>query len=150
MDWCCRGMLLLLAVALWSRRRVNRALEILKYELLYRLKNVGRVPLCNCQRDRAPHYKTYSFFMCWRCMSILGSMYLLRYNQTVHDFVLGGMEKWTNTALTVTAMMLILPTMIDGVRQYGFNKESTNRRRIVTGIMVGIGFHIVKHHLLKN
>lgn len=129
---------------------MNQALEILKYELLYRLKNVGRVPLCNCRRDRAPHYKTYSFFMCWRCTSILGSMYLLRYNQMAHDVFLGMISKWEMSALWVCAILLVMPTAYDGVRQYGFNKESTNRRRILTGVMAGVGLHIIKHHILKG
>lgn len=38
---------------------------------------------------------------------------------------------------------LVLPVVVDGTCQYGFKKESTNRRRFITGLLAGIGTGIL-------
>ena len=58
-------------------------------------------------------------------------------------------EEWFQSILSeavwvVIALLLLAPTTIDGVRQYGFGKESTNARRISTGILAGAGLFILK------
>ena len=49
----------------------------------------------------------------------------------------------------VFSITLILPTLIDGIRQYGFNKESPNRRRIVTGFIAGFGLFLLKILIMR-
>ena len=58
-------------------------------------------------------------------------------------------EEWfqamfSEAVWVVIALLLISPTTIDGVRQYGFSKESTNARRIFTGMLAGAGLFILK------
>ena len=36
-------------------------------------------------------------------------------------------------------ILLIVPTYLDGFIQAYYNKESTNMRRLITGLMAGIG-----------
>lgn len=43
----------------------------------------------------------------------------------------------------VYAGVLILPTLVDGVRQYFFRRESTNKRRVVLGCISGVGLWVL-------
>ena len=36
-------------------------------------------------------------------------------------------------------ILLIVPTYLDGFIQAYYNKESTNMRRLITGLMAGVG-----------
>lgn len=86
---------------------------------------IGKKPLCNKRFDRSPHIGTYCFILCWRCSSIaIGSASsLLLYKSVASNL----------------AVLLIIPTFIDGVLQYKYKIESTNIRRIVTGLLAGFG-----------
>lgn len=111
--------------------------------LKYRINNIGKLPICNCKRDRAPIIMGYSFLLCWRCTSILISLLGMRIlfennlemNQLIQDNVL---------MVIILAVILVFPTTFDGIRQYVFHKESTNKRRIITGFIAGYGLFLIK------
>lgn len=111
--------------------------------LNFRLKNIGRVPICNCKRDRAPVFMGYSFILCWRCTSILFSLLGMRiFFDNNLQFKL--MIKENIVAFSLLATILVIPTTIDGIRQYIFKKESTNKKRIITGFVAGYGIFLLK------
>ncbi|TGO02632.1 hypothetical protein PN36_21685 [Candidatus Thiomargarita nelsonii] len=97
-------------------------------ELIHRLSKIGKLPVCNLRGDRAPHICGICFPLCWRCTSIIASFLLSH-----HILVL-----WIEIN-SVIALLLCVPTVIDGTLQYYFYIESTNFRRIWTGILAGVG-----------
>ena len=83
-------------------------------------------PICNCNPHRAPRFEGYSFPLCWRCTAIIFALFALHLNGPL----------WL-------AMVLILPCLIDGTAQYGFGFESSNLRRIITGLLAGSGIAMI-------
>ena len=97
-----------------------------------RVIHVGHLPICNFQRQRAPHIGRWCFPLCWRCSSILGGVLLGGY--------LNASSYKMATIHHAYALLLVLPTTLDGILQYRFKRESTNARRIWSGLLAGIGF----------
>lgn len=119
----------------------SRVIKSIQYQITFRIKNIGRVPICNCRKDRAPHIGEYSFVLCWRCTSILSVFYLMKalsVNEIINHYWTNHTHNWL-----VLSFLLIVPTVIDGIRQYGFGVESTNPRRITTGLLAGIGLYLL-------
>lgn len=50
--------------------------------------------------------------------------------------------------ISFLCLCLILPTLSDGVKQYIFDVESTNKKRIFTGIIAGIGIYFYMYFIL--
>lgn len=100
-------------------------------DVLERFQSIGIKPLCNMRADRAPHIGKYYFVLCWRCSSISIGM-LLSYSYI--------------TVLSPNiAIYLIIPTVADSILQYYVNIESSNIRRLVSGLFAGIGIgYLVK------
>ena len=84
-------------------------------------------PLCNKRSDRAPRLFGKPFILCWRCTGILIGYILSKFIATT-----GLMPK------TILPLLLLIPCAIDGTLQYGFGIESTNIRRVTTGILAGL------------
>lgn len=105
--------------------------------LRYRLFHFGKVPLCNIQRHRAPCLGQFCFPLCWRCTSIIGTFLLCRYLLFPHVQI-------RSYQIYFVVMFCLAPTIIDGSVQYYYHKESTNRRRIVTGMLAGFGLFLLK------
>lgn len=101
--------------------------------LTYRLLSIGRRPICNLHYDRAPHWRGICFPLCWRCTSIIISFEVSHY-----------MLAFSVNVNLLPALFLCLPMTIDGIGQYFFHKESTNMRRIWTGVLAGIGLAFLK------
>jgi len=102
--------------------------------LIYRSLNIGKLPVCNLRADRAPHICGLCFPFCWRCTSIIAG-FLLSNNTLV---------LWIEMNFFI-ALFLCIPTVIDGTLQYYLKIESTNFRRIWTGLLAGIGLSFVMH-----
>lgn len=97
--------------------------------------NLGKKPLCNGKPERAPHIKGFCFPLCWRCLSIslsvlTSSVFISFYKKYLSQHCI---------IISISSIILILPCLIDGFRQYFLNKESRNCRRIFTGVLAGIG-----------
>lgn len=100
-----------------------------------KLYSFGKSPICNDRPDRAPHIGPFCFPLCWRCSSYLLGVLLFGLFQSVllNIYLKSGLFS------IITIMVFTgLPLIIDGIRQYYFGKESTNRRRILTGILAGL------------
>ncbi len=50
--------------------------------------------------------------------------------------------------LLLIIIILLLPMIIDGVRQYVFDIESNNIKRFITGMMFGFGISILTQKLI--
>ena len=104
------------------------------------LRKIGKKPLCNGRKECAPQILGYSFILCWRCTALIGTIMtccLLSY------FVFGSIYSNADIYLNIFGCILVLPTLFDGIRQYFFDVESNNRRRIVFGIISGVGLWII-------
>lgn len=105
-------------------------------EITKRLSSVGKAPVCNLKPERAPRYGGFCFPLCWRCTGIALGMFVpdsLPYVKIHADsFILLGL-----------GVLLIIPALYDGIRQYVFKVESNNRRRFITGFIAGTGMNMV-------
>ena len=99
--------------------------------VIMRLEAAGNRPICNLRKERAPRFRNYCFPLCWRCTSILIGI------------VFAGLIERPDVPILAT--LLILPTMIDGGLQQWYKVESTNTRRILTGLMAGVGVGCIVH-----
>lgn len=98
-------------------------------ELQNRISLIGKAPICNQISERAPKINGYVFIFCYRCTGvILGGLIasLLKY---LHVFD-------QSIALLI---VFTLPCLIDGLLQKLNIHESTNRRRLITGLLFGVG-----------
>jgi uncharacterized membrane protein len=89
-----------------------------------------KIALTNCHRlpERSFFWKQKQFLLCARCTGIYIGYF------TLPLFILDLIAipfYWT--------ILMIVPTYIDGFVQAYFNKESTNNRRFITGLISGIG-----------
>jgi len=91
------------------------------------MKNIA-LTFCHRKPERSFFWKGKQFPMCARCTGIhIGylSMPILFLEYAYIDF-------WI-------AVLMVLPTYIDGTLQAFLNWESNNWRRLITGILAGIG-----------
>lgn len=106
------------------------------------LAMIGKVPLCNKKKERAPHIFGLCFPLCYRCSGIiLGAIFCLIINlvKYIPD----------NLINILICIVLALPLIIDGVRQYFFNKLSNNTLRLLTGVFFGYSLSLAVN-LLKS
>lgn len=102
-----------------------------RWSIVFRL---GRAPLCNGRSDRAPHLGTYCLPVCFRCLgALVGAALLCGLGAELRC------DGWN----TVVAVLLMVPCAIDGVRQYALGHESTNARRLATGLLAGMGIALL-------
>lgn len=104
--------------------------------MIERLLNIGHLPVCNQNSGRAPHLFNFCFPLCWRCSSILFSMIVFSYL----------LKRLDIRPAMLIGMLLLIPCAADGILQYYFHIESTNVRRIMTGLLAGTGLTIIAVH----
>lgn len=98
-------------------------------EIKYRFSMIGKLPICNQKRERAPVVNKFVFLFCYRCTGI----------------ILGGIAASLMNYLNVSKQSYILlfvfitPCAIDGLIQELNILESNNIRRLITGFLLGIG-----------
>ncbi|MCT8977078.1 DUF2085 domain-containing protein [Clostridium sp. CX1] len=98
--------------------------------ILSRLHHIGKKPLCNLKAHRAPIIFGFCFPLCWRCTSLI--IGIITGNIIQHQY-------YYNKGLQWIGIVSILPLAIDGYLQYVLEVESTNLRRIITGLLTGFG-----------
>lgn len=102
--------------------------------ILFRVKNIGKKPICNLKSERAPTINGFVFPLCYRCcgIAISGSLSFLYsyYIRATHQSFL-------------VFFLLATPCAIDGLIQRFKIQESNNKRRFVTGLLFGIGLVFV-------
>lgn len=70
-----------------------------------------------------------AFVVCWRCTAITAAMFVRFQNHHL----------WLDPIFLILAFLLLLPCAVDGIRQYVLGIESTNTKRILTGLLAGYG-----------
>ena len=82
---------------------------------------------CHCRDDRSFHYKGRRFPICARCTGelagIVGSIIMF----------------WFWRPNVIASLIMLFPLILDGFVQALTKYESTNARRLLTGILFGIG-----------
>lgn len=104
----------------------------------YIKENFGKNPFCNEKPDAAPHIGKFCFPVCWRCFALIISIlatYLVAHVLLNIVFLL-----WIS-------ILMICPTVIDGIAQYIFGILSNNPRRCLTGIISGVGITMTILHI---
>ena len=86
---------------------------------------------CHQIPERSFFYKGYQFPVCARCTGVLLSV-------PISIYILKKYKLSVRVALLMSEIMLI-----DWGIQYLGIKESTNARRLTTGLIGGIGFHVL-------
>jgi len=89
---------------------------------------------CHKDPNRSFFWKGKQFPVCARCTGIhLGylSLFLFLFQLIYINWIL--------------SIVLILPTLIDGLTQAYFNRESTNSIRFISGILAGLGIMSIIH-----
>jgi len=91
---------------------------------------VSNIEFVSCHRkpERSFHWRGKQFPLCARCTGI--HMGYLTFPIFLFGFFKIGWI-WT--------LLLIFPTILDGVTQAFFNRNSTNGIRFVTGLLAGVG-----------
>jgi uncharacterized membrane protein len=97
--------------------------------LIARFRLIGTHPFCSGHRSRAPIINGWCFPLCYRCTAFVVAF-------TVWKFT------GFRAQVGVTALMMA-PMAIDGGMQYLLNIESTTLRRIITGMLAGIGVALI-------
>jgi uncharacterized membrane protein len=112
-------------------RVASRAPRLLVYNVVTGGLFVPLFWLSGCHRDRAKSlsWRARTFFVCARCTGIL-----IGYAIFLVLFVAGFAQP--NLALGI---LLNIPAYIDGTVQALDIRQSNNKRRLVTGVMSGIG-----------
>lgn len=104
---------------------------------------VGKVPLCNRKGDRAPHFFGFCFIFCYRCSGVLLGI-LLGY--IIHQF---NISLEPNLGLFLFGVVLMIFLVVDGTMQYFKDIESTNVRRLVSGLMAGLGIYLCVFSVIR-
>jgi uncharacterized membrane protein len=95
-----------------------------------RIKNeFGKAPLCNGRPERAPHFGTFVFPLCWRCTGLFVGC-------IIATIIKLSVEIESNILI---AFISSLPMLVDWSLQRVEIKESTNFRRFTTGLICATG-----------
>ncbi len=97
-----------------------------------RLAVLGTLPICNLNSERAFFIGSFCFPLCVRCSAIIVSILLTVTLIQIFKVKL-------NAKLLVVYIILIVPCLLDGIMQYFFNIESNNIKRLITGVLCGVG-----------
>ena len=92
---------------------------------------------CHQLAHRSYFYNGKQFPICARCTGIFTG-YLIGIAFAII---------WGHLSLMVS-LLLILPLAIDGSLQYITKRESTNNRRLVTGILAGVGTDFILYNIV--
>ncbi len=107
-----------------------------------RLQWFGRVPLCNMDPARAPHFGSFVFIFCYRCtFLILGGALSFLFCCCKKPSV--------NIFLLLFSILFILPCFIDGLMQTFTTYLSTNLLRAGTGCLAGVGIGYLLYSPIK-
>lgn len=109
-----------------------------KTGLWVKLMDLGAHYGCHQKPERSFIINGYQFPVCARCSGIICAkpfgLFLSKHIKRPVVFFVG----------------MITPMAIDGIRQYLGIKESTNRKRFITGFLGGLGISVFRIAVLKT
>lgn len=89
---------------------------------------------CHCRRDRSFSWNGKQFPLCARCTGELAGI------------VLACVIGWWYLPASLSSMAMLLPMIADGMVQQLTRYESTNLRRLITGMLFGFGLTALFAH----
>ena len=92
--------------------------------------------ICHRKPERSFFIKGHQFPVCARCTGFYISL-IMYFTYTYHFFV------DYNPFLLTFAILLLVPTAIDGLTQFFEYRESNNTLRFITGMLGGLGLGIL-------
>lgn len=99
-------------------------------------ENIRRVYICHRRPERSFKIKDYYFPVCARCTGIytgiFSSFIFIYFVNVQYDII-----------LIFAAILMVLPTFLDGITQFFSLRESNNTLRFVTGLIAGIGIGVL-------
>ena len=104
-------------------------------------KNIRRVYICHKRPERTFKIRNYYFPLCARCTGIytgIFSLFILEYFFYLQF----------NITIILLAILMVIPTFLDGTTQFFNLRVSNNPLRFLTGLMAGIGIGILIIFLL--
>jgi len=112
--------------------------------LIERFSYFGEAPLCNLNPESTFTVFGFTFFLCYRCLFIIVGL-------LATSILYPKSNKWmlSKRIQPIVGILLILPTAIDGILQYGFLVPSNNFLRISTGTLAGIGFGLLVEWIFR-
>lgn len=110
--------------------------------IVKRVELFGRMPLCNCKPDTAPHFGHFCFPLCYRCLFISIGIILSHF---LGRFIC----KELLVVKLVICVLLIVPCYIDGYLSYSRKSmyRSNNAKRIILGFFAGVGIYFLCFNL---
>ena len=95
-----------------------------------KLFGIGKIPLCSRREERAPGIFGFVFPLCYRCVGLVigGALGSSMYSN--------GVLNYKNNLIFIS--ILGLPFLLDTLAQKMLKKDSTNTKRLLTGILFGI------------
>lgn len=108
-----------------------------QYQLWQKSMRFGKACGCHQRSDRSFHIKDIQFPFCARCTGLIIGEFLFAPILLLMDF------DWIIMAVSFIGIMAI-----DGSLQYFNILESTNSRRLITGILGGIGYMLLTVKLI--
>ena len=95
-----------------------------------KLFGIGKIPLCNKRKERAPKIFGFVFPLCYRCIGLVigGLLGSSLYSNGVLNY------KNNLTFISVLSIPFLLDTLVNNM----LKKNSTNTKRLLTGILFGI------------
>ena len=99
-----------------------------------------RIPFCHRIPERTFKIGKYYFPVCSRCTGI----YLGAICYSIYTYLFYVNYSWV---LVLTAILMIIPTFIDGFTQFLEIRESNNTLRFTTGLISGIGLMVIVKYL---
>lgn len=121
--------------------------------IIMKLKELGKVPLCNHRADRGIYIHGFCLPLCARCTGLLlGSIagtaaekVSLQYYKKRHGKSATGEAFLMKPQIKLAVgTVFLVPTAIDGLVEYAAEKESTNHRRLTTGLLGGLGCTLIE------
>ncbi len=109
-------------------------------------KDFGKVPFCNGKKERALNIRGFCFPLCYRCMSVIFGFFTLIVISKITN-ALYFISEYSIVSIMLIPLFFAIPMIIDGTAQYMFHKESTNVRRVITGLLFSIGMFISTEYL---
>ena len=108
-----------------------------------KFKYLGKVPLCNNRADRGIYINGFCLPLCSRCTGILTGA-------VAGTIILKAGKKKLSQVTGLAGVAMLVPTAVDGVVEYVYGKESTNKRRLVTGLIAGVGCTVIEIYALQE
>ncbi len=104
---------------------------------------IGKKPICNLKEERAMHFGSFVFILCYRCtFLILGS---------ISAFLFSYLKKMKlSWYLLSMSILCILPCFVDGVLQLTTSYVSTNIVRAISGLCAGFGIGYILYIPFKK